>query len=153
MANEIANYDNENDLSRNILKQPDLCRGYSAVQRFRDQGYKVVGVRDPYSEGGFSGFNILSLRDRPSTMEKVLGKVGIRFQQRAYCLGTVWTNNTDKGASTDKTWVLESNSNDHVARVSTILSELVSGNNVSVEVKMSNNSPGLVRLPKGYSLN
>lgn len=103
---------------------------YRVVSTLKDKGYKIAdccGIRkdDPVKDV----IGILKPRESVETRFSWL-----RRELRALFLGTLWLDNSCRGAKLNENWVLEVNGREHVPELKQLAVELAEQNNVKIEL-------------------
>lgn len=117
---------------------------YVAARKIRAQGYATGTnygrIEDKVGRDSAGNFVLGIIEPKQPEAKGLLGKLGIKTEQRGNRLGTLWFDDGE-GAKHDEKWVLEVYGRENLPILTEIVKELSNLYNVKVEINLVSEKP------------
>lgn len=124
------------DLDNQIIENPL----YFLAEKLKEKGYDISGHATIRVKEKLPSNFIGILKDREPLQRNFFG-IKYNKTKRALHLGTLWTNNIEKGAYEDKNWVMEFYGKKDFQKLKKVIKDISSEYNVKVEFNLKSNIP------------
>ncbi len=112
---------------------------YLVAKDLREKGYDIAGhgkIRVKSPNSNFIGI----LEDREPLRKRFLG-ISYTAPPKATHLGTLWTNNSKKGANEEHNWVLEVNGRKYLSKMAKLGNFISDKYNISLKIRLNREYP------------